>query len=193
MKRSARLTAATLGAAGLAAAAIAGCSSPASQSVSVQTNQLAFNGNNGSGGPPVGYVFSGDYSVTAGQPWQGVTGCPSAVDNCTITVMAGRNKTTPVAQWFTQNAPTAYCTGDCGGSQPSELNFAFTGTITINSSSYPITLGQGSSSPGVNNWWFGGSGWTYQKVGEWNSLVTPDGQYYLTQGMDSAIQVGAVS
>jgi hypothetical protein len=59
---------------------------------------------------------------------------------------------------------------------PSELNFAYSGTITIDGNSYTIVIGQGNSF-GRNNWWVGGPGWTVHP-GVYANVVTPDGKYF---------------
>jgi hypothetical protein len=58
-----------------------------------------------------------------------------------------------------------------------------TGTLTINGTSYPVTIGQGSD--GVhNNWWIGGPNWTLH-VGYGVAVVTPDGKYLINPMDDS--------
>ncbi|TXH45257.1 MAG: hypothetical protein E6Q90_00950 [Actinobacteria bacterium] len=161
-------------------------------------NTVNLNSDNGTStnAPPVMFTYSGDSQISAGGQFGSVTDCPTPVMNCAITINASRNKTTPVAQWFTANAPVAQCTGLCNSTQPSQLNFAITGTLTIGSKSYPLTLGQGSSSPGVNNWWFGGPGWTSCDpiTSGTPGICTPDGAYGLQEGnTDPEILVAVVS
>jgi hypothetical protein len=106
---------------------------------------------------PMQFAFSNNYSVTDGQPWNGVTGCQIANEtvgtaaNCEIEVQAGRHDSSGPAQFFAQNVSAAQCSWECGGSMPAELNFAITGTITIAGTNYPITVGQGSPSAGAEN------------------------------------------
>lgn len=185
-----------IGVAVLALAAATGCASSASDNnaVTSQANNLYLNSFSNPTpdpasaaapagavpAPTVSFAYSGSYSVTSGQPFSTVTGCTTSGTNngsqtCMMTVNAGRSKSSPVAAWFTQQAPQAWCTMDCGGGQPSELNFAITGTLTINGTSYPVALGQGSYSPGYSNWWIGGTGWT--SAGCFVSFCTPDGLY----------------
>ena len=73
--------------------------------------------------PTVPFAYSGSYSVTSGQPFSTVTGCTTSGTNngsqtCMMTVNAGRSKSSLVAAWFTQQAPQAWCTMDCGGPAP---------------------------------------------------------------------------
>lgn len=135
------------------------------------------------------FVYDGAYVITAGQPWQGVTsdgGMPGSVLD--ITAAAGRHESAPPATWFNQRTGLliGYALED---DRPSELYFAFAGTLVINaladgvptsSTSYPIYLGQGSDLFGTD-WWFGtptAQGnppwWTVTSEGY---LVTPDGLY----------------
>lgn len=188
--------AALLGVAAVSVAAATGCTSTSSDSdaVSSHINDLYLNSfsnptpdpvtaaapSGAAPAPTVSFAYNGNYSVTAGQPFSTVTGCTTSGSNngsttCTMTVNAGRSNSTPVAQWFTEQAPSAWCTINCGGSQPSELNFAVAGTLTINGTSYPVAIGQGSFAAGSNNWWIGGPGWG--ATGCPTSFCTPDGQY----------------
>jgi len=73
---------------------------------------------------------------------------------------------------------------DCTATWPSELNFAITGTITIDGTGYPITIGQGSTGSS-NNWWVGGPGWTIHS-GVYANVVTPDGKYVFMPEEDDA-------
>lgn len=116
-----------------------------------------------------------DYRITKGQSFDGVsTGQPDQVWG--IDVKAGRHGSSPPAEWFRSNASVATCTMDCTTDWPSNLNFAITGTFTIDGTGYPITIGQGSTPLGANNWWIGGPGWTIHS-GVYPNVVTPDGQY----------------
>ncbi len=123
------------------------------------------------------------YSITSGQPWGGVsTGQPDQTWG--IDAKAGRHGSSTPAEWFKSHASVAVCTGyTCSSAWPSELNFAMTGTLTINGTSYPITIGQGSTALGVNNWWIGGPGWTIHS-GTDSNVVTPDGQYLFRPVLD---------
>jgi hypothetical protein len=124
------------------------------------------------------FDYDDEYIVSAGQPWGGVSsGMPSSL--LQITAAAGRHKSTPPAQWFNQRSALVlgYALED---SRPDELNFAFSGTLTINGTPYPIYLAQGSDLLG-NDWWLGvpaggpGQGaWAKTDAGY---LLTPDGRY----------------
>ena len=119
-----------------------------------------------------------DHSITSGQPWGGVTTGVSD-QNWGIDVKAGRHTSSSVANWFRSHASAATCANWPSGCPdwPSELNFAITGTITINGTGYPVTIGQGSV--GLhNNWWIGGPGWSMHSTVLGDAVVTPDGKYY---------------
>jgi hypothetical protein len=101
---------------------------------------------------------SNQYSITGGQPWGGVStsygddiqGAGSMV----ITVQAGRKDTIAPAHFFAANADIFLGDDAMSSGLPSELNFAFTGVLTLNGDSYNIVIGQGSNAEG-NNWWIG--------------------------------------
>ncbi len=124
----------------------------------------------------VTFAFSGDYSITSGQPWGGITGS-SSEGSYTIDVRAGRKGSSGPAQWFKDRATVAFCTQIYGiDNWPADLNFAFTGTIVIDGNSYELVIGQGHSDvSGNNNWWYGGIGF-YRGA---DGLTTPDQKYFI--------------
>lgn len=104
----------------------------------------------------VGFVER-DHSISSGQPYGGV----SIKNSTTVTVKAGRHKTSAVAQWFKDavqgGGGIALTYSD---TSPEELNFAVRGTLTlvINNVTYTaqdFVLAQGSTTTGGNNWWLG--------------------------------------
>lgn len=135
----------------------------------------------------VNFTWNGGYSITSGQPWGGVTsstGSENGLAYVNVSASAGRSGSQGPASWFSQNevVNVADDTFLSAPGAPSDLNFAFTGTLTINGHDYPIVLGQGHQSA-TNNWWFGGgSGWTNNR----GALVTPDGAYRIQGYSDSA-------
>ncbi|MEI8081854.1 MAG: hypothetical protein WCI74_08430, partial [Actinomycetes bacterium] len=145
----------------------------------------------------IAYSFSGNYSITADQAstWGEVTGCSTTSATCTIEVKAGRQDSAPVWQWFTANASGYGCINSKPCNSISSMNFALTGTLTINGQQYPLTLGQNGSASS-NSWWYGGPGWTSANpsMGMFNG-VTPDGKYSLnmTGDNDYSVQVVATS
>ncbi|MFN8125180.1 MAG: hypothetical protein U0R64_01520 [Candidatus Nanopelagicales bacterium] len=132
------------------------------------------------------FTWDGGYSITAGQPWGGVTtgsGTPGGGSGINVTADAGRSGSSEVADWF--NARSTLAVGDDQGTDnsPEELNFAFSGTLSINGTDYPVVIGQGHSGAN-NNWWIGGqgTGWTASADGQTVAssvlyLITPDGEY----------------
>lgn len=123
------------------------------------------------------FTPSGPYDITSGQPWGGVTTATGAFGSLQITAQAGRHDSSGPAAFFTSNA-SALVGGDSYSNTPSELNFAFTGTLSVNGNDYPLVVGQGSNDVS-NNWWFGGQGWTQDDP---NQMTSPDGRYTLISG-----------
>lgn len=131
-----------------------------------------------------------DYSITSGQPWGGVNVCGGG-GSCMLDAKAGRHNSSGPANFFKSNAQSWLCTGpdalmgDCKG--PSDLNFAFTGTLLLRgvnsqTQNYPVVIGQGSDGASANNWWIGGM--SPNTSGSWapaglaqGSIKTPDGWY----------------
>jgi hypothetical protein len=106
------------------------------------------------------FVWDGGYAVSSGQPWEGVTSSAPGKE-VSIQVLAGRHGTSEVAEWFRQRASAAVVISDIVvlDQWPSELNFAFTGTLTANGSAISVVIGQGNDGF-ENNWWVGGESWT---------------------------------
>lgn len=122
----------------------------------------------------VTFTWSGDSVITDGQKFDGVK--PGSDANSYIAV-AGREASEYPADWFKRNSGVVAietdCFSDCEDRWPTELNFAFTGTITINGTEYPIVMGQGHQGSGDNNWWVGaGEGFSGK-----GTVVTPDSLY----------------
>jgi hypothetical protein len=105
------------------------------------------------------------------------------------------------------NASIAIDTVGWTASTPSDLNFAFTGTLTLSCTSncgsapvgtfnYPIVVGQGHTGSGqtieANNWWIGGQGWinfscpAYPRAGP--CMLTPDSKWGLIAQNDNPSQ-----
>lgn len=139
--------------------------------------------NQSSSGPlDVGFyrTASDTHSVSAGQPWGGVSES-SGVEAENVLALAGRHPTSPPAQFFKNKSNQSI--GTIFQSDWGDLNFAFTGTLVItgpneNNHYYPIVLGQGTNLF-YNHWMLGvPEGWT--KKGD--SLITPDGKFEITWG-----------
>ena len=148
----------------------------------------------------VSFTWDGGYSITSGQPWGGVStgsGVSGGGSGLNIDVEAGRKGSPQVAQWFTSRTSTMISSAEWGAdSFPRELNFAFTGTLTINGTEYPVVIGQGHSGTD-NNWWIGGqgSGWGLSVFGQSVAtdtavLVTPDGEYTILAEAAMVNQIG---
>ncbi len=120
---------------------------------------------------------SGDYQVSAGQPWAGVDSeigtrkldkdGSKSVPMVETTAWAGRHRTNAVAQWFTtQTGTSANIAGTLtNADSPDSMNLAYCGklhpkdTDLDSASGLDLCLGQGSKG-GANNWWIGGKDWT---------------------------------
>ena len=123
----------------------------------------------------VTYISNGQYSITSGQPWGGISTSESD-GSCIINARAGRKGSTGPVQWFKGRASQAFCASGQEAAWPIDLNFAFDGTLIIDGNSYQLVVAQGND--GIhNNWWIGGTGWTSVKYG----LVTPDKKYVIVE------------
>lgn len=187
-----RALAATLAAAGiLAAGATTASAVPTSPSVAGDLVGATMHANavtlvygtdtgNASSVQDVSFTFDGQYSITGGQPWGGVTAStPAPIQGSgetVITAQAGRHDSTAPATWFGWNSTAAIGGDSFHNGNPTQLNFAFAGTLAVDGNSYPVVIGQGSNAEG-NNWWIGGQGWTAGSDGVINS---PDGAYSLS-------------
>jgi len=136
--------------------------------------------------PAMSYSFSGNYKITSGQPWSGVSSAGSH-GGLELLVKAGRKGSYDNANWFDSNVSNATCTADNLAPLPDGLNFALTGTLTINGNSYPVTIGQGHYGA-FNNWWIGGPGWVFPNKSTCGigKICTPDRKYLFTKDDTSA-------
>ncbi len=160
------------------------------------------------------FTWSDQYSITDGQPWGGVTTGPGGEfpGEFQITAQAGRHGSSGPAQWFLSQAQYMIGGDTWEATVPSDLNFAFSGLLTMTCSSapcgsapvgisnYPIVIGQGSTGTS-NNWWIGGQGWTkavcpqspFSDIGQSQMCMnSPDGSYLMMAG-ESEFTFGIVS
>jgi len=102
----------------------------------------------------VSFKFNGEYVITDGQPFGGV----SSDEKGKIIIKAGRKGSEKCAKWFNDFVASNYANmiHTCGGDNiPKELNFAVKGTLTIDGDNFEVCIGQGHrSSTGENNWHF---------------------------------------
>lgn len=169
-------------------------SSPAELGASQHTN--SFDLAPAKGVTAIAFTWDGIYAISSGQEstWGGVTsqwngqGDPPSLD---IQVKAGRKASPDVYAWYAQRAQQFSCTvavsgntapdGQELGCATDNLNFAFTGTLTINGTGYPVVIGQGWLSG--NAWFYGGAGWQGPDTTT-GAFTTPDGRYALVpQGL----------
>ena len=104
----------------------------------------------------------GAYAITSGQPWEGTLQTSEINYHYSIIVLAGRKKSHSVGKWYAKQIGhgQAACTIQGQKSLPSELHFAFRGSIsfTYKGENYEVpytTIAQGEHSY-RNNWWIGG-------------------------------------
>lgn len=131
------------------------------QAVAIHDNQLVFVDNT-LAKTPMNFIWDGQYAITNGQPWAGVSVEGSNTSKLVVHVQAGRQNSDVPASWFNTRAPmqtisvsTLGGTSGPPGFKPAKLNFALSGTLVIGGKSYRVVLGQGSDG-GNNNWWIGG-------------------------------------
>lgn len=123
-----------------------------------------------------------DSTVTGGQPWGGIstTAAYSVVGGTgtmILQALAGRHDSSGPASWFNDHVSSFV---SYGPTPIDNLNFAFTGELTINSDTYVIALGQGNAGGGNSPWYLGGQGFTSQGGSGVSPLLTPDGKYEFT-------------
>lgn len=148
------------------------------------------------------FTWSQQVSYTKGQPFDpstGVNSVPIVNGGVEVLVVVGRQNSSGPAQWYQSQLsnPNSIHT-DSGSTYPAKLNFAITGTLTLNGSSYSIALGQGSNSTALipnNNWWLGGTSAGYQYLANYSgcrsgpALVTPDSAYVLCPNSNNGFSI----
>lgn len=104
-----------------------------------------------------------DYSITSGQPWDGISTKKESGSQWVITARAGRKGSTNVADWFrskTDGDDGLVVGCDSYDDTPRDLNFAFMGNLSFkrngkNLTIFNVVLGQGHNIMQRNNWWIG--------------------------------------
>lgn len=129
------------------------------------------------------FYFDGNYSITSGQPWDGVTTNNVSADYPAYQAdaLAGRHYSDPPADFFTQRAGGKWITMAPPGI--AGMNFAFSGSLEIDGNDYNIVLGQDMC--GSRNCWYLGANQSGFEVDANGWLVTPDGQYRIVADDDS--------
>lgn len=109
----------------------------------------------GTGARTGSFAWDSGYSACPGVAWGGVTG-GSPAGTVSIDVDAGDGACAEAAQWLAARADTVIGTnGTINMSGPSELTYAFSGSLTIDGSAFPLVIGQSSD----GTWWLGGEDW----------------------------------
>lgn len=114
--------------------------------------------------------------ITGGQPWNGVsyTATPAWFY---IDVQAGRKGSGGPLTWFNSFLQGgAVINGPYLWTQPTSMNFAVSGVLSIDANRYNICIGQWGHDD-RNIWLVGGPGFPYQP-----EMHTPDGKYWFTPG-----------
>jgi hypothetical protein len=102
------------------------------------------------------FSYNNDIRYTSGEDFDGVTVSNNS-DDVVITVEVDRKASSSPATWFKEqldNEADHMITDAPGDDMPGELNFAFSGVLTVNGVPYTVCLGQGNYGL-TNNWWFG--------------------------------------
>lgn len=117
-------------------------------------------------GDSTSFEYGGEYSSAPSVAFGGVTVGQTGTGSLAVTAQATGDMnegTTQVANWFTSHA--AQSNGDevatvnsdnTALAAPRKLNYAFTGTLTINGTQVPVVVGEGTTGLGAANWWIGG-------------------------------------
>jgi hypothetical protein len=133
---------------------------------------------------PVDFAWDGGYSSCPGEPWEGVTSVGSSSSQVMITVMGGDSGCADAASWFLSKVSGDIDTDGNANTAPSELAYAFTGTLSINGVDFPAVMGRTPTSASASEvWLIGGEEWTtaVRTGGLCTSIATVDDspvQYY---------------
>ena len=137
------------------------------------------------------YYWDGDYSITSGQPWDGIT-----TNNVTteynagyqVDAMAGRHSSGPPADFFNARANGLFATTNSNKSTPSGMNFAFSGILEINGLDYKIVIGQNGC--GTSNCWYVGPNESGFRAWNDSSILTPDQRFYIYASGENTFAIG---
>lgn len=101
------------------------------------------------------FAWDSGYSACPGVAWGGVTG-GSPGGTVSIDVSAGDGACAEAAQWLAGRADTVIGTNrTVTTSGPGDLTYAFSGTLTIDGTAFPLVIGQSAD----GTWWIGGEAW----------------------------------
>lgn len=112
------------------------------------------NFNKGRGITTLGFVYSNEYIVSEGQPFDTKIDVNEKNNKTIITIKAGCHGTKECAEWLKKyvGEDDIHMVHTLGGdSSPDKLNFAIKGQLTINGHKFDVCIGQGHNSSG-NNW-----------------------------------------
>ncbi len=137
----------------------------------------------------VGFDWDNGYSITSGQPWEGLNvntynyngQTKSYID---VVAKAGRKGSNTPKDWFNaRNGGVKIC--DIDWNNIDSLNFAYSGHLVIDNNRYLVVIGQEGYALD-NGWWIAGQGpgWTHKTFRptggrERNYIVTPDKKWLI--------------
>lgn len=128
-----------------------------------------------------------DHEISDGQEWKSFHSSVSAGNLLTITVEAGRHKSSAVATWFKDGVAGSgsLCGCDTSDPEPNELNFAFCGDLVFSYKGNQavvnaVYFGQGHNSRGRNNWWAG------LNIGSGNVLIPGHSLFFMLNRVSGA-------
>ncbi len=129
------------------------------------------------------YYSDGDYSITSGQPWDGITTNNVSGEynvGYQVNAMAGRHSSGPPADFFNARANGLFTTTNSNKGTPSEMNFAFSGILEINGHDYKIVTGQNGC--GTSNCWYVAPNESGFRAWNDGSILTPDQRFFIYAG-----------
>ncbi len=138
------------------------------------------------------YYWDGGYSITSGQPWDGVTTNNVSTDLLPayqVDALAGRHSSGPPADFFNDRANGLFTTTNGNKDTPDGMNFAYTGVLEINGYDYKIVIGQNGC--GTDNCWYLAPNESGFRNWDYNEIMTPDQRFYIRASGSNTFAVGA--
>jgi hypothetical protein len=133
------------------------------------------------------FEWDNGYSITSGQPWEGITIKSDGTYPVEMNVRAGRKGSSGPLNWFALHGGLENVISSEKWANIDSLNFAFSGVLIINGDRYSVVLGQ-EGFAGTNGWWIAGNGagWLrHNPIFLTSYIVTPDNKWQILAGVDS--------
>jgi hypothetical protein len=109
------------------------------------------------------FTWDSGYIACPGVAWGGVTGGSPAM-TVNIDVSAGDGGCAEAAQWLAQRVQAVVGTnGTTNMSGPSQLTYAFSGSLSIDGNPFTVAIGQSAD----GTWWIGGMDWSSPTMGRY--------------------------